>query len=86
MLSKSTFFFVATIFAVIQSVFGVIVNNEVSQIIDASTSIVKYVIEIKAAGIDGQYDLIFPNTLSDQLSYLSVKSKGKPLTVQPPVR
>ncbi len=62
-----------------------IVNNEVSQVIDASTSIVRYNAEIKASNVNGEYSLLFLKDWGSHLAYLSVTSKGKPLKVLPAV-
>ena len=69
------------------STFAEILNSEVSQIFDASSSMVRYSNEIKATGVEGgEYELVFDHAWSQRLSFLSVTSKGKRLHVRPPVR
>lgn len=63
-----------------------IVNQDVSQVIDATTAIVRYSAEIKTSDVSGEYQLVFPNSWADHLSFLSVTAKGKPLVVQSPTR
>ncbi len=76
---------IALLFVV--SSFAEILNSEVSQIFDASSSIVRYSNEIKATGVEGgEYELVFDHDWSQRLSFLSVTSKGKRLHVKPPVR
>lgn len=70
----------------VHSSWAEIFNTEVSQVFDASTSVVRYSSEIKATGVEGEYELLFDNSWSQHLSYLSVSSKGKVLTVRAPVR
>lgn len=70
----------------VRSTLAEIANTEVSQIFDASTSVVRYTGEIKATGVEGAYDLLFDNSWAQHLSYLSVTSKGKTLVVRAPVR
>lgn len=63
-----------------------VVNTDVSQVIDASTSIVRYSAEVKAAELGNEYQLVFPQNWAEHLSFLSVTSKEKSLKVFPPVR
>ncbi len=72
----------AVCFAAVQAV----VNTDVSQVIDATTSIVRYSVDIKATELNGEYELIFADAWASHLAHLSVSSKGKPLSVLPPVR
>jgi hypothetical protein len=62
------------------------VNNDVSQIIDASSSIVKYSAEIKASLVENEYEIFMSAKWAEHLSFFSVTSKGKPLSVLPPIR
>jgi oligosaccharyltransferase complex subunit alpha (ribophorin I) len=62
-----------------------VVNTDVSQVIDASTSIVRYSAEVKAAKLGNEYRLVFPQNWAEHLSFLSVTSKEKSLKVFPPV-
>jgi len=73
---------ISTIFADTQSN---IVNKEVSQIVDATTSIVKYSVEVKATHVKGEYIFVFQNGWADHLAFVSVTSKGVKLNVHPPV-
>lgn len=63
-----------------------VVNTDVSQVIDASTSIVRYVAEVKATELASEYQVVFPENWAEHLSFLSVSSRGKILKVQPPIR
>lgn len=62
------------------------INTDVSQVFDASTSVVRYSAEIKASQVSGEYQLIFPNSWAENLAFISVTSKGKQLDVKAPVR
>lgn len=62
------------------------INTDISQVFDASTSVVRYTAEIKASQVSGEYQLIFPNSWAENLAFISVTSKGKLLDVRPPVR
>ena len=75
--------FCVVLFVAVQAV----VNTDVSQTIDATTSVVRYSADIKASEMDGKYEVVFQNDWANHLAFLSVTSKGgKTLTVQPPVR
>lgn len=64
-----------------------VINTDVSQVIDATTSIVRYSADIKATEINGDYKIIFPESWAQHLAFISVSaSKGKSLKVLPPVR
>ncbi len=75
-----------TNFLVFAKLSSEIVNKDVSQIIDATTSFVKYSAEIKAANVAGEYKLIFQNGWAEHLAFISVTSKGTKLNVHPPTR
>ena len=53
------------------------INKEVSRTIDAASSIVRVSTEIKIADGGKEYQLIFPDSQANHLSYLSVILKGK---------
>jgi hypothetical protein len=86
MFPQTIFASLAVFLAVFSCVFGEIVNTEVVQSVDATTSVLRYSADVKATGVEGQYDLLFLNDWAEHLSFLSVTSKGKSLTVRPPVR
>ena len=60
-------------------------NKEVSRTIDASTSIVHIITDIKAVNVKETYDIIVENSKAKNLAFLAVTVKGKPLPVSPPV-
>ena len=62
-----------------------VVNNDVQRAIDASTSILKIYIDIKASDVGKEYDLSFPTSEAQHLAYLAVTRKGKPLVIKAPV-
>lgn len=62
-----------------------IINKEVSRIVDASTSVVRVTTSIKAANVDGEYQLVLPNALATHLAHMAVTSKGNALSVSAPV-
>ena len=64
---------------------GAVINKEVTRSVDASTSVVRVTTNIKAAGIDGEYQIAFPNNLAEHLAYVSVTSKGNALVISSPV-
>jgi hypothetical protein len=63
-----------------------VVNTDVSQVFDVTTSIVHYSAEIKASEIQGQYRFLIQNNWANHLAYFSITNKGKSLKVQDPVR
>jgi hypothetical protein len=60
-----------------------VVNKDVTRTIDASTSIVRIVTEVKASDVNDSYDFILPTGLVKKLAFLSVTVKGKALSVSP---
>mmetsp|Transcript_13654 Transcript_13654/g.18686 ORF Transcript_13654/g.18686 Transcript_13654/m.18686 type:complete len:450 (+) Transcript_13654:22-1371(+) len=60
-------------------------NKEVSRTIDATSSVLRIVTDIKASDIAGKYDLVFENTQARNLAYLAVTLKSKTLSVSPPI-
>jgi len=69
---------------------SVIINKDISRSIDATTAIVRVSTDIKiSSSSTGKYDyeIIYPNNHAEHLSFLSVtvKGKGSPLAVSPPV-
>jgi len=77
--------FSAILLSFVSCLYGETVNTDVSQVFDASTSVVRYSAEIKASEVAGDYQLIFPNSWAQNLAFLSVTSKGKQLDVKAPV-
>jgi hypothetical protein len=61
------------------------VNKDVQRVIDASSSILKIFIDIKASDVDKEYKLLFPTSVAKKLAFLSVQQKGKGLVVTAPV-
>ena len=62
------------------------VNKNVTRLIDASKAIIKVTITVKAANVDDDYVVVFPDDLARHLSFLSVSgSKGKQLNISAPV-
>lgn len=61
------------------------VNKDVQRVIDASSSILKIFIDIKATDVDQEYKLLFPTSAAKKLAFLSVQQKGKGLIVAAPV-
>jgi hypothetical protein len=64
---------------------GAVVNKEVTRTVDASTSVVRVTTNIKAANVDGEYHIVYPNDLAAHLAYISVTSKGSALSISAPV-
>ncbi len=62
-----------------------VVNNEVTRIVDASTSVVRITSDIKASNVDKEYQIIYTHDMAKHLAFQSVTSKGKSLTVRAPV-
>ena len=62
-----------------------VVNKDVQRTVDASTAIVKMYIDIKAADVGKEYNLIFPTYEANHLAFLSVTRKGKDLSIAAPV-
>lgn len=62
-----------------------VTNMDVQRIIDASSSILKIFIDIKAADVDKEYQIVFPTSAAKKLAFLSVQQKGKSLVVAAPV-
>ncbi len=64
-----------------------IINTDVSQVIDATSSMVRYSADVKISEVEKEYRVIFANKWADHLAFLSVTtSKGKALNVLSPVR
>ena len=61
------------------------INKDVQRTIDASSSILKIFIDIKATEVDKEYQLIFPTSSARKLAFLTVQQKGKSLVVTAPV-
>lgn len=60
-------------------------NKDVQRTIDASSSILKIFMEIKATDVDKEYQLVFPTSAAVKLAFLSVQHKGKSLVIAAPV-
>lgn len=67
------------------SVVAAVVNNEVTRVIDASSSVVRITTEIKASNVEKEYQIIYTHDMAKHLAFQSVTSKGKSLTVRAPV-
>ena len=80
----NSFFIFVFILASLSCVSSV-VNKDVQRIIDASSSILKIFIDIKAADVDKEYQIVFPTSAAKKLAFLSVQQKGKSLVVEAPV-
>jgi Ribophorin I len=77
-------FFVLLACASISQVASV-VNKDVQRTIDATTSMVKIFIDIKAEEVKKDYELVFPTEEAAHLAFLSVSRKGKELPISAPV-
>lgn len=64
---------------------GAVVNKEVTRVVDASNSVVRVTTNIKAANVEGEYQLVFPNELAAHLAHIAVSSKNVALAVSAPV-
>ena len=62
-----------------------VINKDVQRTIDASSSIMKIFMDIKAAEVEKEYSLVFPTAAAKKLAFLSVQQKGKSLVVAAPV-
>ena len=76
--------FLVAFFLVLNQVASV-VNKDVQRTVDASTAIVKMYIDIKAADVGKEYNLVFPTYEAKHLAFLSVTRKGKDLSIAAPV-
>jgi hypothetical protein len=56
------------------------INTDVSQVIDASSSIVRYNVEIKASDVEGLYEFMLQNKWVQHLAYLTATNKGKEIS------
>lgn len=62
-----------------------IINTEVTQSFDISTSVVRMTADIKAANVRDTYDLFLPTQWAEKMAFMSVSSnKNKILTTLPP--
>ena len=57
-------------------IFGEIINTEVTRTIDATTAILKINAEIKASGVNGEYQLAFPEAQARHISFMTASAKG----------
>lgn len=62
-----------------------VINRDVQRTIDASSSILKVFMDVKAADVEKEYQLVFPTSMAKKLAFLSVQQKGKSLVVAAPV-
>lgn len=74
----------ALIVAVLASASSVI-NRDVQRSIDASSSILKIFMDVKAADVEKEYQLMFPTSMAKKLAFLTVQQKGKNLLLAAPV-
>ena len=63
-----------------------VVNKDVQRTVDASSAIVKIYIDIKAADVGKEYNLVFPTDQAKHLAFISVTRKGKDLSIAAPVQ
>jgi hypothetical protein len=62
-----------------------LINKDVSVVIDATTSIIRFAAEVKVVSQARQtYQLCFEDTWAEHLSFLSISSNGKLLPILPP--
>lgn len=80
-----SWFLVSLLFYSLQWLALGVLNEEVSQVIDASSSIVHYNAEIKTSDVKDEYVFLLPAKWGESLSYFSASSKGKSLLVLPAV-
>lgn len=62
-----------------------VINKEITRVIDASNSVLRVTTDIKAANVEKEYLLIFPDDVALNLAFLSVSSKGQLLPVHSPI-
>ena len=62
-----------------------VINRDVQRTIDASSSILKIFMDVKAADVEKEYQLTFPTSMAKKLAFLSVQQKGKSLVVAAPI-
>ena len=79
------FQFVSVLFLALFAHASSVGNKDVQRTIDASSSILKIFMEIKATDVDKEYQLVFPTTAAVKLAFLSVQYKGKSLLIAAPV-
>lgn len=78
--------FISLLWAIsISSSLALIVNKDVVRTVDASTSVVRVSTTVKAANVDGEYHIIFPNNVAAKLAHLAVASKSGSLKVSAPI-
>lgn len=78
-ISIITFFFI-----LITTISSQIVNNEITRIIDVSTSLLKIFVDIKASNVDNEYLLSFPTSQAINIAFLKATINKKELVISSP--
>lgn len=58
-----------------------VINKDIQRTVDASSSMVKIITEIRATGVVSEYIFCFPKAQAEHLAYISVTNKGKQLEI-----
>jgi len=61
--------------ALATSIDGAVVNTEVTRIIDASSAVVREVMGIKATGLSGVYQVVYPDAWAKRIAFIEVTDK-----------
>ncbi len=77
--------FVLLLALIVSMTYGSVINKEVTRIIDASNSVIRITTDIKAANVNGEYQIVLSDEFVRKLAFLSVSSKGKTIHVPAPV-
>jgi hypothetical protein len=63
-----------------------IVNNEITRIIDVSSSLLKIFVDIKTSHVENEYLLSFPTSQAKNIAFLKATINKNELVISPPIQ